>query len=150
MTTTMNIPSLTIDKAACKQILVILLCCIVLTGFVMLCTSGIAFCTGGEATPGDATDAAADAISNAVNQMATKIYQTMRSIITPIVIVAFGFAGFQFLMGGAQGTEKARKTMIGSCIGLAIVIFAPLFGQAIATWFAASGGGDLSQYNPLA
>ena len=118
------------------------ICCVLCLSIFMLGTATVAYCD-------DVTDEAAAAISTAITEMSTKIYQTMRSIITPLTIIAFAFAGFQFLLGGAQGTEKARKTAIGAGIGLAVVIFAPVFGQAVATWFSSNGQGDLSGYNPL-
>lgn len=124
--------------------LFLILCCVLFVAVVMLGTSGVAYCD--EDDPGSE---AGTAISTSVSAMATQIYKTMRAIITPLVIVAFAFAGFQFLLGGKNGTEKARNTLFGAAFGLAIVIFAPLFGQAIATWFAGSGTGDLTEYNPL-
>lgn len=121
------------------------LCCIMLVSVMMLGTSTVAYCsnTGTTNNPGDA-------IQSGITEMATQIYTTMRAIITPLTIIAFAFAGFQFLTGGNQGTEKAKKTLIAGGMGLALVIFAPLFGQAIATWFASQGSGSLDQYNPLA
>ncbi len=134
------------SKLQTKNIVAALLCCMMLICFLSLAANpAIAFCTEGEGN----VDAGA-AISQAINQVAAKIYTTMRQIITPAVIVAFAFAGFQFILGGSQGPEKARKYIIGGLVAMVLVIFAPLFGQAVALWFAAFGGGDLSQFNPLA
>lgn len=127
-----------------KQMLCMVMCCVLILSVFMLGTASVAMCTGS-----NATTSAATAIEDGINEMANQIYKTMRSIITPITIIGFAWAGFQFLLGGAQGTEKARKILMGSAIGLALVVFAPLFGQAVATWFASSGTGDLSDYNPL-
>lgn len=124
-----------------KQLLAAAMCCVLVLSLCMMGTIGASLCT--------ATTAAADAIETAIEEMANQIYKTMRSIITPLTIIGFAWAGFQFLLGGNQGTEKARKILMGAGIGLALVVFAPLFGQAIATWFAASGTGNLSEYNPL-
>ena len=140
------ISALTLEnKASCnaKQLLTAVLCCILVMSVCLMGNATIAQCNG------TATTQAATAIENAIEEMANQVYKTMRSIITPFTIIGFAWAGFQFLLGGSQGTEKARKILIGSGVGLALVVFAPLFGQAIATWFASSGTGDLSQYNPL-
>lgn len=125
------------------------LCCVILIAVAMVGNSQVAYCTAA-ADPATGSSDPASAIQTGITQMATQIYTTMRAIITPLTIIAFAFAGFQFLTGGNQGTEKAKKTLMAGGVGLALVIFAPLFGQAIATWFAGSGTGDLGQYNPLA
>lgn len=122
------------------------LCCVLLVAVAMVGTSQVAYCT---TTPAASTTNPGDAIQAGITEMATQIYTTMRAIITPLTIIAFAFAGFQFLTGGTQGTEKAKKTLMAGGMGLALVIFAPVFGQAIATWFQAQGGGTLDQYNPL-
>ena len=125
-----------------KTLSVIALCVMFLFCAMMVLTPETAFCE-------ETTSTASNQIASAVETMATQIYKTMRSIITPIAICGFGFAGFQFVLGGASGAEKARKAVIGAVISLCMVIFAPLFGQAIATWFSGFGGGDLSSFNPL-
>lgn len=146
--------AITLEKRSsvnAKQILAAVLCCILIMSVCMMANSTIAYCsnTTGNNTNTNATTAASTAIETAIEDMANQIYKTLRSIITPITIIGFAWAGFQFLLGGSQGTEKARKIIMGAGIGLALVVFAPLFGQAIATWFAASGTGNLSNYNPL-
>lgn len=142
MPTAITLEAKTVFQA--KQILCMVLCCIFIMSIVLFSSAAISLCT-----EGDATASAANAIEAAINEMANQIYKTMRSVITPLTIIGFAWAGFQFLLGGSQGTEKARKILIGSAVGLALVVFAPLFGQAIATWFAASGTGNLTDYNPL-
>lgn len=129
-----------------KQMLTMVMCFVLVMSIFVMGTTGTVLCSN---TNANATTQAADAIETGITEMANQIYKTMRSIITPLTIIGFAWAGFQFLLGGNQGTEKARKILMGAGIGLALVVFAPLFGQAIATWFASSGTGDLSQYNPL-
>lgn len=125
-----------------KSLSVITLCVMFLFCAMMVLTPQIAYCE-------ENTSAATNQIASAVETTANWIYKTMRAIITPISICAFGFAGFQFILGGASGAEKARKAIIGAVVSLCLVIFAPLFGQAIATSFSGFGGGDLSSFNPL-
>lgn len=129
-----------------KSLSVITLCVMFLFCAMMVLTPQIAYCEDGE---GENTSNASNQIASAVETTANWIYKTMRAIITPISICAFGFAGFQFILGGASGAEKARKAIIGAVVSLCLVIFAPLFGQAIATSFSGFGGGDLSSFNPL-
>lgn len=140
----MNVSTLadTNRKSMMLRTVAMMLCCMMFCSVFLLGTSSVALC--------DDLENAAGEIQNAITIMTETIYTTMRKIITPIVIVALGFAGFQFLLGGNQGTEKARKAIIAACIGLALVLFAPLFGKAIATAFMSSGSGDFSSYNPIA
>lgn len=139
--------SVTLEEPNSKQRMIqqltsIVTCCAMMLGMFMFMTVSTAFCTG--------TNTAGQNIQNAVNDGANQIFTVMRAIVTPICIVLFGFAGFQFLLGGQQGTEKARKTIFAAVLGLALVLLAPLFGQAVATWFANSAPNDLKDYNPLA
>lgn len=115
------------------------LCCVLMLSMFMLGSSVVAYC---DDDPGDAIQAG-------INAMATQIYTVIRQVAVPITIVIFAVAGVQFLIGGAKGTEKARTTVFAGVGGLCIIIFAPVFGQAVATWFAGIGTGDLSNYNPL-
>lgn len=138
--------SATLEASATKnrmiqQLTSIVTCCAMLLGMFMFMTVSTAFCSN---------TTAGDNIQNAVNDGANQIFTVMRAIVTPICIILFGFAGFQFLLGGQQGTEKARKTIFAAVLGLALVLLAPLFGQAVATWFANSATGSLDNYNPLA
>jgi len=136
-------------KRNLRQILS-LCCCVLCLMVFMLSETTVAYCAEEDAGAGEnATDQAASAISSAVNELATKIYQTMRTVISPLTILAFAVAGFYFLLGGAQGTEKARRTAVAAFMGLIIVIFAPVFGQAVASWFSGYGQGNLANYNPL-
>lgn len=132
------------------RVFTLALCCIFICAFVLLDSADIAYCE--ETTPEEESSATTDAgtaIEGAVNEMTDRIYTTMRSIIMPCTAIGFAAAGFMFLLGGSQGTEKARRVIVACIAGLVLVIFAPLFAQAIATWFASNGGGDLSSYNPL-
>lgn len=132
-----------------QSIVSMMLCCLLVLSCFMFLSTETAFCTGADANAGGGTSDAASNIQNAVTDGTNQIFQVMRAIVTPICIVLIGFSGFQFLLGGQQGTEKARKTLVAAGLGIAVVLLAPLFGQAIATWFADSASGDLSQYNPI-
>lgn len=140
MSTAMTLETKNIVHA--KQTLCMVMCCVLIMSVFLLGTASVSLCTG-------AASDAASAIQTGINQMATEIYKLMRGIITPLTICGFAWAGFSFLLGGSQGTEKARKILIGSAVGLALVAFAPVFGQAVATWFSGTSSGDLSTFNPL-
>lgn len=152
----MNVPTIeTNRKNQLLRNIAMMLCCVMLCSVCLLGTSSVAFCAPTTATQPGATapagdlNTAAGEIQTAVETMTEAIYTTMRKIITPIVIVAFGFAGFNFLLGGPQGTEKARKGVIAAIAGMAIVLFAPLFGKAVATAFMGGANDSWSNYNPL-
>lgn len=126
--------------------LALFLCCMMFLSVIAFGTADVAYCEPDDTKPVEDPGAQ---IEYAVNEMTTKIYVTMRRIITPITICFLALSGFQFLFGGRQGTEKARTMFIASFAGIALVVFAPLFANAIASWFASSGAKDLSEYNPL-
>lgn len=113
------------------------LCVFAFVGMVMVGTSTTAFCAG------------ADSITTAANNLATKAYTIARSVIVPIAICALAFAGFQFLIGGTQGSEKARKVVIGCVCAIAFVVFAPMVVQTVGGFVKDEGKGDLSGYNDL-
>lgn len=117
--------------------------------FVM-CLSMFVFITPDTAFCADDASSTSDAVSEAVNTLATNIYVTMRKIITPLSICSFAAAGFYFLFGGRSGTEKARTAMLAGVIGIMLVVFAPLIGKEISGWVNGYGGGSLSDYNNLA
>ncbi len=127
------------------RVLAFVLCMMMAMSTMMFSTSTVAYCADEAA----ATETAANNIANSVEQMAGWIYQTMRAIATPITIVIFAYAGIQFLVGGSQGTEKARKACFSGIFGLALIAFAPVLGQAVATWLVGSFDGNLGNYNPL-
>lgn len=135
------------------RVLALVMCLMMAMSAMMLGTSTVAYCADettvatNPASP--STQAAANNIATSVEQMAGMIYTTMRAIATPITIIVFTYAGFQFLVGGASGTEKARKACFAGIFGLALVAFAPVLGQAVASWLVNSFDGDLGSYNPL-
>lgn len=122
--------------------LCLFICCAMVLTFALVCNTEVAYCTS------TGTDVGL-ALEEAITNIANEIYKAMRGIITPFVVIAFAAAGFQFLLGGNQGTEKAKKYIFGGAIGLVFVVFAPVFAQQLALWFASYGASDLSSYNPL-
>lgn len=120
------------------QIITIALCVFLFVGMFMLATTTSAFC-----------DDIANDIPSAITSVTDKAYTIMRSIVVPICIVALVMAGFQFLIGGNQGAEKARKVVIGVCAALCFVVFAPVAVQSVASLLKDNGTGGLSKYNPL-
>lgn len=131
----------TYSKSAMTRILAMFLCVFMLAGFVMMASTTTAYCGDDDALETD--------IPNAVTSVMDKIYRIARSVIVPICIVALCFAGFQFILGGNQGAEKARKIALGCAGAVGIVVFAPLIVKSIANVVSSYGGSDLDSYNPL-
>lgn len=132
------------DRKEVTRFLSVFLCvCLCLMLFL---TAGmdVAFC----AEEGDAASGI-DAIEDVVTLAAGKIYQIIRAVIIPIVIVAIAYAGLSFLVGGSRGTETARKYMIGSFIAIILVVFAPIIGNEVGKWFSSYGSDTFNSYNPL-
>lgn len=123
------------------QIITIALCVFLFVGMFMLATTTSAFCTENPDVGND--------IQNAVSQVTEKIYDIMRAVIVPCCIVALGFAGFQFIFGGNQGAEKARKVVFASGAAIGFVVFAPMVVNTIAGMVENSGTDNWDNYNPL-
>lgn len=121
------------------QIITIALCVFLFVGMFMLATTTSAFC---------ADDINKD-IPATITDIANNAYKIMRSIVVPICIVALVMAGFQFLIGGNQGAEKARKVVIGVISALCFVVFAPVAVNSVAKLLQNNGNSGLSNYNPL-
>ena len=95
------------------------------------------------------TGNATDTIERAVESGAEKIYNLMRAIVIPIIIVMIAWAGLQFAIGGAKGTESAMKIFKGCCGAVIFVVFAPIIGQGIGNMFKDSGSGTFDSFNSL-
>ncbi len=128
------------------QFLVFVCCAVMFVCMFMATNIGIAYCAD-ETTP--ATPNAADVLVSAITDGTQQVYNMIRAITIPILIVTITFAGVSFLIGGRNGTENARKIAIGSFVGVVIIVFAPVLGQTVGSWFANVGTGDFSEYNPL-
>lgn len=128
------------------QMLALVLCVFAFVGMIMISSTTVAFC---------AEPDVAGTINNAFSQITMQIFNIIKAVIVPCCIVALGFAGFQFLVGGNQGAEKARKVVIAVACAIGFVLFAPLVVQAV-TKILASGSGthtdsksDWDKFNPL-
>lgn len=128
------------------QLLALALCIFTFVGMFMVGTATTAYCADPEEE--DVGDVA-DTIQSAFSQMTKKIYDVMRAIIVPCCIVALAFAGFQFLVGGSQGAEKARKVVTGAILAVCFVVFAPLVMNTVGGMVTENGTGDWDDYNPL-
>lgn len=120
------------------QIMSMALCVFVFVGFILVGTANVAHCAS-----------AADTIKGIVNNLAGQGYAILRAIIIPCCIVALAAAGFQFIAGGNQGSEKARKTVIAVGCAVAFVVFAPVVVNLIGTAVKDQGSGNINNYNPL-
>ena len=67
------------------------------------------------------------------------VYGVLKTIAIPIAAVALGFAAYQIFAGGEKGMEKAKKTILYTAIGIAIVFLAPTIINQISGWFSNSG-----------
>ena len=135
-------------NASMVRSLCMVLCFVLVLSFAMVSTAQIGYCT--EPTEAPSTNPEGiEALGAIGTTVASAIYQLIRSIITPCVCLAFAAAGLMFLFGGNQGTEKAKKIMLGACAGMILVVFAPVIGQFLGEQFQDQGSGDLSKYNPL-
>lgn len=124
------------SRKSLYQMIALTLCVFAFVGVVMMGSAATAFC-------------ASSTILDAVNTVTDEIYTIARSIVVPICIVALAIAGFQFLIGGNQGAEKARKVVIG-CVGaICFVVFAPMIVKTIANAVSTEGSGGVDKYNPL-
>lgn len=128
----------TISRKTMTQIMALTLCVFAFVGVVLMGTAATAFCA-------DDLSSISDAVSNLTNQA----YELMRNIIVPCCIVALTYAGFQFLFGGNQGSEKARKVVIGCILALCFVVFAPMIVSTVASMVKSEGTKNWGSYNPL-
>ena len=134
----------TISRKQMFQVIAMTLCIFAFVGMVMLTTTTAAFCD-------DAKDVA-NTITNAFSKITENVYGIMKAVIVPCCIVALAFAGFQFLIGGQQGAEKARKVIIAVACALAFIIFAPIVVKAITSIVKSGNGQDgasWDDFNPL-
>jgi uncharacterized protein YggT (Ycf19 family) len=125
------------------QMLTLALCVFAFVGVIMVGSTTVAFCDTGVSST----------IKSAVSGITEEIYNIMKAIIVPFCIVALAFAGFQFLIGGNQGAEKARKVIIAVACALGFIIFAPIVVKAITTIVQsgnANATDDWNSFNPLA
>ena len=141
--------SMTIVNTSNKQLfrlLALCLCVFAFVGIAMLNGTTVAFCED-TTTPSDAD--VATTIQGAFSGLTKQIYDIMRAIVIPCCIVALAFAGFQFLVGGNQGAEKARKAVIAVILTVCFVVFAPLALYTIGDMVKSNGTSDWNSYNPL-
>lgn len=68
-----------------------------------------------------------------------EVYDIINTIALPLAALSFVYAALQFFLGGQQGVEKAKKTMIWTIIGIALVYLAPYLVTQIKGWFDGSG-----------
>lgn len=124
-----------------KQLLTMVLCCVLFVSVFMLSTTAVAFCA----------DDVSTGIESAFYKVTEEVYDIMKTVIVPCCIVALAFAGFQFLMGGNQGAEKARKVVIGCACAIGFVVFAPMVVKLVAGIIGNSNNSEKKweDYNPL-
>lgn len=67
------------------------------------------------------------------------LWRSKNNCYTELQLLALGFAAYQILAGGEKGMEKAKKTILYTAIGIAIVFLAPTIINQISGWFSNSG-----------
>ena len=125
------------------QLLTLALCVFAFVGMIMVGSTTVAFCAG---------SGVSTTINNAFSRITEEIYNIMKAVIVPCCIVALAFAGFQFLIGGNQGAEKARKVIIAVACALGFIIFAPIVVKSITAIVQSgndSASDDWNSFNPL-
>lgn len=127
------------------QLLTLCLCVFAFVGMIMFTNATVAFCEDPEVPDSDI----ATTIQGAFSGLTKQIYDIMRAVVIPCCIVALAFAGFQFLVGGNQGAEKARKAVIAVLLTICFVVFAPLVLNTIGNMVKNNGTGEWDKYNPL-
>lgn len=131
------------NDAVLLRTIALMLCCIMCCSIFVMGNTSLALCAP------DPTTSVAEDIGDAVEDVTENIYSTMRKIVIPICIVVIAAAGFYFVLGGSQGTEKARKVIIGAVVFLILVVFAPVIGKSLGDMFSSQGAGEWGGYNPL-
>ena len=127
-----------VSRKSMFQMAALTLCIFAFVGIVMMGSATTAFCADTSAS-----------ITDAVNNITNNIYKIARAVVVPISIVALAFAGFQFLIGGNQGAEKARKVVIGCVCAIGFVVFAPMVVKTVAGYVSGEGTNNIKDYNPL-
>lgn len=97
------------------------------------CLSMTAFATGGSGAVSGA------GIGDEIKGGLGEVYDIINTIALPLAALSFVYAALQFFFGGQQGVEKAKKTMIWTIIGIALVYLAPYLVTQIKGWFDGSG-----------
>lgn len=97
------------------------------------CLSMTAFAAGGSGAVSGA------GIGDEIKGGLGEVYDIINTIALPLAALSFVYAALQFFFGGQQGVEKAKKTMIWTIIGIALVYLAPYLVTQIKGWFDGSG-----------
>ena len=78
----------------------------------------------------------ADAIEVGINTGLSKIYGIITSVVVPVAAVSLAFSAYQIFTGGERGMESAKKIILYTLIGVAIVYLAPALVKQVADWFS--------------
>lgn len=82
-----------------------------------------------------ATDGTAETISGSITSGMEKVYSIITAIVVPVAIICAAVAAFQIFLGGEKGMEKAKRIIIYTLLGVAIVYLAPLIVREVGSWF---------------
>lgn len=116
-------------KMSGRRILSLMVALMLLIG----CLSMTAFATGESGAVSGA------GIGGEIKGGLGEVYDIINTIALPLAALSIAYAAFQFFLGGQQGVEKAKKTVIWTIIGIALVYLAPYLVTQIKGWFDGSG-----------
>lgn len=81
---------------------------------------------------------AADTIESKVSGGLHNAYNVIQAVAGSIGAVGIAAGAILFFFGGKDSGEKAKKLILYSAIGLAVVFLAPIIVNQISGWFAGS------------
>ena len=79
-------------------------------------------------------------VTSGVTDGLTKAYDVLKTIATPIALIALVVCGIRMLVGNAKSAEEAKGTIIKIVLAMAVIYLAPLLVRLIISWFNGSGG----------
>ena len=66
------------------------------------------------------------------------VYNVIKKVVLPLAVIGFALGGIFLMFPGKNGPEKAKTCCICACIGVIVVLFAPLAIKSLGSWFGGS------------
>ena len=80
----------------------------------------------------------AGTIIDAFTNAGQVIYNVIKKVVLPLAVIGFALGGIFLMFPGKNGPEKAKTCCICACIGVIVVLFAPLAIKSLGGWFGGS------------